>query len=71
MSEERVGAHQPKSPVKLRLPAYDVERGYLLLDGVHRSIATLRSGVEYDIELAVIHGPIDRHVLADLAVLEP
>jgi hypothetical protein len=71
MSEERIRANRPKGPVKLKLPAYDVERGYLLLDGVHRSIATLRAGIEYEIELAVIRGPIDRHVLPDLAVFEP
>jgi hypothetical protein len=52
------------------LPAYDVERGYLLLNGVHRSIATLRANDEYNIRLAVIHGPIDNRVLADLIVFE-
>lgn len=71
MSEDRVQVHRPIDAVKLKLPAYDVEPGYLLLDGVHRSIATLRAGVEYDIELIVIHGPVDRRILADLAVFEP
>jgi hypothetical protein len=33
-------------------------------------LETLRAGVEYNIELAVIHGPVDRRVLADLAVFE-
>jgi hypothetical protein len=70
MSEERIKSHEPKGAVQLLLPAYDVERGYLLLDGAHRSIATLRAGVEYDVQLAVIHGPIDRRVLRDLAVFE-
>src|ERR1700733_11223831 len=33
MSEERINAHRPHGPVQLTLPAYYVERGYLLLDG--------------------------------------
>lgn len=68
MSEQRLKAHWPTSRVQMVLPAYYVERGYLLLDGNHRSIATLRAQVEYDVELAVVHGPIDPHVLRDLAV---
>jgi hypothetical protein len=68
--EDRINRHRPSGRVELQLPAYDVERGYLLLDGNHRSIATLCAGVEYKIELVVIHGPIDRRVLADLAVFE-
>jgi hypothetical protein len=70
MSEERIKVNYPPGPVQLTLPAYDVERGYLLLDGAHRSIATVRAGVEYNVELAVIHGPIDQRVLRDLAVFE-
>jgi hypothetical protein len=52
------------------LPAYDVGRGYLLLDGVHRSIAALRACADYSIQLAVIHGPIDQNVLTDLIVFQ-
>jgi hypothetical protein len=71
MSEQKIGQHKPNGPVQLTFPAYDVERGrYLLLDGAHRSVATLRAGVDYNIKLAVIHGPIDRRVFADLAIFE-
>jgi hypothetical protein len=70
-SEERIEHHRPTGDVvQLLLPAYDVERGYLLLDGAHRSIATLQANIDYCVELAVIHGPIDRRVLSDLAVFE-
>lgn len=69
MSEERIRNYRPNGPLRLKLPAYNVERGYLLLDGAHRSIAAVRAGVEYNVELAVIHGPVS-HVFADLVVFE-
>ena len=68
MSEQRIEAHRPTGKVRLLLPAYDVKRGYLLLDGNHRAIATIRAGVDYDVELVVIHGPIDPRVHRDLVV---
>lgn len=68
MSAQKVKEHTPAGPVQLLLPAYDVEPDYLLLDGAHRSIATLRAGLGYDIDLAVIHGPIDPCIFGDLVV---
>jgi hypothetical protein len=68
LSEQKIEEHRPDARVEFAVPAYNVRRGYLLLDGNHRSIATVRAGVEYNIELRIIHGPIDRRVLPDLGV---
>jgi hypothetical protein len=68
LRKNKLKKHLPAGPVQLSLPAYKVNQGHLLLNGAHRSIATLRSGVSYDIELEVIHGPIDETILKDLAV---
>jgi hypothetical protein len=70
MAEGKISEYTRAGKFNWTLPAYDVARGYLLLDGVHRSIAAQRARVEYEIQLAVIHGPIDRRVLADLIVFE-
>ena len=68
--DERVQEYRLGAPVQLRLPAYKVGPGYLLLNGAHRSIAILRASVEYNIELVVINGPIDQGVLRDLVAFE-
>ena len=70
MSEDKISEYTQVGRFNWTLPAYDVARGYLLLDGAHRSIATERAKVEYEIQLAVIHGPIDHRVLTDLIVFE-
>jgi hypothetical protein len=66
MSEKKIADYIKQARSDWTLPAYDVERGY----GAHRSVAALRANVEYNIRLAVIHGPIDHRVLRDLIVFE-
>jgi hypothetical protein len=70
MHQDKIFHHVQQRRFDWTLPAYDVGRGYLLLDGAHRSIAALRANAEYNIRLAIIHGPIDHRVLADLIVFE-
>jgi hypothetical protein len=70
MSKPKILSYIELGQFDWTLPAYDVGRGYLLLDGAHRSIAALRANAEYNIRLAVIHGPIDHRVLTDLIVFE-
>lgn len=68
--QEEIKVHGPNNPFRLTLPAYDVGRRFLLLNGAHRSIATLRAGVDYNIELVVIEGPIHHRALRDLVAFE-
>ena len=51
-------------------PAYRVRERLLLLDGNHRCISLVRFDANYDVDLIVFEGPIDRQVMADLAVFE-
>lgn len=52
-------------------PAYNVGAGRrLLLDGNHRCISLVRSGIAYSIDLIVINAPVRGVILPDLAVFE-
>ena len=51
-------------------PAYRVRESILLLDGNHRCISLVRFNANYVVDLIVLEGPIDRQVMADLAVFE-
>lgn len=49
------------------LPAYDLHSsGLLLLDGNHRAVATYLARRRFVVELRVLHGPLDRRILAPL-----
>lgn len=51
-------------------PAYRVRERFLLLDGNHRCISLVRFNANYVVDLILLEGPIDRQVMADLAVFE-
>ena len=53
--------------VKVAFPAYLLPNGErLLLDGVHRAIAIARTGLQFEINLVTIEGPIEESALPDL-----
>jgi hypothetical protein len=61
---------RPNVEPRGRLPAYQVGDRLLLLDGNHRCISLVRFGIDYAVDLAVISGPIDGQIMADLAAFK-
>lgn len=67
--DEALASKHEASPFRaLKLPAYQVGRKRLLLDGNHRTIGSMRSNPRLKLKLVLIKGPVDSRIIRDLAV---
>jgi hypothetical protein len=65
---EQSEQYQAVGAARDQLPGYGLERGAILMDGVHRSAGALLAEVPIEIDLYIVGGPLDSDCLADLQI---